>query len=152
YQGVLNSPYVDWLTEYNTDTQAPPNSHQTIGRGSFSTQVTIIPSAANNGTFIDDSQIQAELSAQIQAGNLPPPTHDAQGNNNTYYAIFFPHGKILSLDGFTSCNFFCAYHGTIANAGGAGEIWYGVHPDFQPGSGCEFGCGAAATQFGNVTQ
>jgi hypothetical protein len=152
YQGVLNSPYVDWLTEYNTNTQPLPNSNQTIGRGSFLTQVTITPSAANNGTVIDDTQIQAELSAQIQAGHVPAPTHDAQGNNNTYYAMFFPHGKFLTLDGFGSCSEFCAYHGTIANAGGQGEIEYGVHPDFQSGSGCEFGCGAAATQFGNYTQ
>jgi N-acetylneuraminic acid mutarotase len=145
YQGVLNSPYVDWLSEYNTGTQ-------NIGRGSFLSQVTINPAPEHNGSFIDDTQIQAELSTQIQAGNLPAPSHDAQGNNNTYYAVFFPHGKTISLQGFTSCSFFCAYHGTIANAGGAGEISYGVHPDFQPGSGCEFGCGAAATQFGNYTQ
>jgi hypothetical protein len=152
YQGVLNSPYVDWLTEYNTVGQPPPTSNQVLGRGSFSTQVTITPSAANNGTVIDDVQIQAELSAQIAAGNLPPPTHDAAGNNNTYYATFFPHGKTLTLQGQASCQVFCAYHSTIASAGGQGEIYYGVHPDFQPGSGCEFGCGAAATPFGNVTQ
>src|SRR5215831_17699265 len=54
YQGVLNSPYVDWLSEYNTSTQS-------IGRGSFLTQATIFPSPANNGTVIDDTQIQAEL-------------------------------------------------------------------------------------------
>lgn len=152
YQGVLNSAYVDWLTEYNTTGQGPPTSNQTLGRGSFSQQVTITPSAANNGTVIDDNQIQNELSAQIAAGNLPAPTHDAAGNNNTYYAIDFPHGKIITLGGAASCQVFCAYHGTIANAGGQGEIYYGVHPDFQPGSGCEFGCGAAATQFGNYTQ
>ncbi|HEY0476340.1 MAG TPA: kelch repeat-containing protein [Kofleriaceae bacterium] len=151
YQGVLNSPYVDWLSEYNT-TPLPGSSNQTIGRGSFLGQATIFPAPEHNGTFIDDVQIQAELSAQIQAGNLPAPSHDGQGNNNTYYAIFFPHGKTITLGGSSSCSFFCAYHGTIANAGGAGEITYGVHPDFQPGSGCEFGCGAAATAFGNYTQ
>src|SRR5215471_10890961 len=99
YQGVLNSAYVDWLSEYNTTTQPAPTTNQVIGRGSFSTQVVITPSAANNGTTIDDTNIQAELSAQIQAGTLPAPTHDAAGNNNTYYAIFFPHGKTLTLDG-----------------------------------------------------
>jgi hypothetical protein len=151
YQGVLNSPYVDWLTEYNTNTQPGANSNQMIGRGSFSQQVTITPSAANNGTTITDAQIQAELSAQIMAGTLPAPTHDAGGNNNTYYAIFFPHGKVITQGGGSSCSVFCAYHGTIANAGGAGEIYYGVHPDFQAGSGCESGCGSAATQFGNYT-
>lgn len=152
YQGVLNSPYVDWLTEYNTVGLPPPNSNQVLGRGSFSQQVQITPNPANNGTLIDDLQIQNELSAQIAAGTLPPPTHDAAGNNNTYYALFFPHGKTISLGGALSCQVFCAYHGTIENSGGHGEIEYGVHPDFQPGSGCELGCGAAATPFGNVTQ
>jgi len=150
YQGVLNSPYVDWLTEYNTPAQ-PTGTNQTIGRGSFSMQVTITPSAANNGSTITDAQIQAELSAQIAAGTLPAPTHDAAGNNNTYYALFFPHGKVISQGGETSCVFFCAYHGTIANAGGAGEVYYGVHPDFQAGSGCESGCGSAPTVYGNYT-
>ncbi len=152
YQGVLNSPHVDWLTEYNTVGLPPPTSNQVLGRGSFSQQVQISPNPANNGTLIDDLQIQNELSAQIAAGTLPPPTHDAAGNNNTYYAINFPHGKTISLGGALSCQVFCAYHGTIANAGGQGEITYGVLPDFQPGSGCENGCGAAATPFGNVTQ
>jgi hypothetical protein len=151
YQGVLNSAYVDWLTEYNTTGLGPPTSNQSIGRGSFSQQVTITPSAANNGATIDDTNIQAELSAQIQAGTLPAPTHDAAGNNNTYYAIFFPHGKVITLSGSSSCSVFCAYHGTIANAGGVGEIYYGVHPDFQAGSGCESGCGSASTVFGNYT-
>jgi hypothetical protein len=153
YQGVLNSPYVDWLTEYNTVGQPPPTSNQVLGRGSFSAQAVITPSAANNGTVIDDVQIQAELAAQIAAGNIPAPTKDAAGNNNTYYATFFPHGKTITLGGAASCQVFCAYHGTINNLpNGVGEIEYGVHPDFQPGSGCEFGCGAAATQFGNYTQ
>lgn len=152
YQGVLNSAYVDWLTEYNTVGLTPPTSSQVLGRGSFRTQVTITPSAVNNGAVIDDLNIQNELAAQIAAGTLPPPTHDAAGNNNTYYAIYFPHGKVITLGGAASCQVFCAYHGTIANAASQGEITYGVHPDFQPGSGCEFGCGAAQTPFGNVTQ
>ena len=145
YDGVLNSPYVDWLTEYNT-------ASQTIGRGTFAGQAAIVPAAANNGAFITDAQIQAELSAQIQAGTLPAPIHDASGGPSTYYAVFFPHGKTISLGGALSCQTFCAYHGTIANAGGKGEITYGVHPDFQSGSGCELGCGAAATAFGDLTQ
>ncbi|HET7503739.1 MAG TPA: hypothetical protein VFK02_22115, partial [Kofleriaceae bacterium] len=154
YQGVLNSAHVDWLTEYNTNTQPPPNSNQALGRGSFLSQASITPSAPNNGTVIDDVQIQAELTAQIRAGNIPGPSHDALGNNNTYYALFFPHGKTITLGGAASCSVFCAYHGTIVDnaPGGAGEIYYGVHPDFQPGSGCELGCGAAQTQFGNYTQ
>jgi hypothetical protein len=153
YQGVLNSSHVDWLTEYNTTAPVPtPRTDQVLGRGSFLTRVVITPSAANNGSVIDDSNIKAELSAQLAAGILPAPTHDAAGNNNTYYAIFFPHGKQITLQGSASCVQFCAYHGTIANAGGLGEVYYGVHPDFQAGSGCEFGCGSASTAFGNMTE
>ncbi len=152
YQGVLNSPYVDWLREYNTTNQPGIATNQVIGRGSFASQVTIIPAPQNNGPVIDDSNIQAELAAQIQAGNIPAPAHDALGNNNTYYAVFFPHGKVVTIQGSASCQIFCAYHGTVANVPGFGEIYYGVHPDFQPGSGCEFGCGAASTVFGNYTQ
>lgn len=152
YQGVLNSALIDMLVEYNTTGLPAPTTNQTINRGSFSQQVQITPDPSRDGDTIDDTQIQAELSAQIQAGTLPAPTHDAQGNNNTYYAVFFPHGKVITLGGAGSCSVFCAYHGTITDAGGQGEIYYGVHPDFQAGSGCEFGCGAAPTQFGNYTQ
>ncbi len=142
YQQVLNSAYVDWLDgEYNTVNPTPANSgtktNQHIGRGSFLRQVTITPSSANNGSTIDDSNIQAELAAQIQAGHLPAPTHDAGGNNNTYYAVFFPHGKVITQGGSGSCSAFCAYHGTVANVPSFGEVYYGVHPDMQVGSGCE---------------
>ncbi len=150
YQDVSNSAYFDWLTEYNTNVSGGTN--QTIGHGSFSKQVQITPAASRNGSTITDAQIQAELSAQIQAGTLPAPTHDAAGNNNTYYAVFFPHGKTITLSGSNSCQAggFCAYHGTISNAGGKGEVYYGVHPDMQAGSGCDSGCGGSTT-FNNET-
>jgi len=153
YQGVLTSSYVDWLNEYDTTAPAPtPRTEQVIGRGRFRAQVTIAPSPANNGSTIDDTQLQAELSAQIAAGALPPPTHDAAGNTNTYYAVFFPPGKVITQDGFATCTDLCAYHGTIADAGGAGEVYYGVHHDLQPGSGCEVGCGSASTVFDRQTE
>lgn len=151
YQGVLNSPYVDWLVEYNTNTQPGTRTNQIIGRGSFTSQVTITPASA--ASTISDASIQTELSNQIVAGVLPPPTHDAAGNNNTYYAIFFPHGKTITQGGSASCvsGGFCAYHGTIANVPGFGEVYYGVHPDMQAGSGCDVGCGNAALPFDNMT-
>ena len=148
YQGILNSPYTDMFSEYNTP--ASGGTNQVIGRGSFLRQVTITPSAANNGSTIDDSNIQAELAAQISAGHLPTPTTDSAGNNNTYYAVFFPHGKVITQGGSGSCSAFCAYHGTIASAAGH-EIYYGVHPDMQAGSGCETGCGGNAVAFNNYT-
>ncbi len=149
YQQVLNSAYVDWLVEY--DTAVPGGTNQTIGRGSFVQQVTITPSFT--GPTIDDTQIQSEIAAQLAAGHLPAPTKDAAGNTNTIYMIYFPHGKTITQGGTYSCQAggFCGYHNTIAAAGTQPELYYGVIPDMQLGSGCETGCGNAATTFGNVT-
>ena len=150
YQGVLNSPYADMFSEYNTP--ASGGTNQSIGRGSFLRRVQITPSAANSGSTISDSQIQTELANQINAGVLPQPTRDAAGNNNTYYAFFFPPGVSITQGTSSSCvgGGFCAYHGTISNAGGNGEVYYGVHPDMQAGSGCATGCGGS-TVFNNYT-
>ena len=154
YQQALNSSYVDWLDhDYNTVSPSPASgstkTNQHIGRGSFVAQYIITPSAS--GSTVDDSAIQTELAAQISAGHLPAPTRDSAGNNNTYYALFFPHGITITQGGSSSCvaGGFCAYHGTIANAGGH-EVYYGVHPDMQAGSGCDTGCGNG-TVFGNYT-
>ena len=154
YQQVLNANYTAWLDhDYNTVSPSPASgttkTNQHIGRGSFVGQFTITPSSSSS--TIDDSTIQTELANQIAAGHLPAPTTDAAGNNNTYYAIFFPHGKTITQGGSSSCvaGGFCAYHGTVANAGGH-EIYYGVHPDMQSGSGCDTGCGSG-TPFANYT-
>jgi hypothetical protein len=148
YQQVLsNGSYSAWLNrEYNTVGQG---SNQIIGPGSVVAQFTITPSVISN--TVSDAQIQAELASQIAASHLPAPTGDAAGNNNTYYAIFFPHGKTITQGGSNSCQAggFCAYHGTAAASWH--EIYYGVHPDMQAGSGCDTGCGNAATAFGNYT-
>ncbi|HEX7839658.1 MAG TPA: hypothetical protein VF469_19415 [Kofleriaceae bacterium] len=148
YQQVTNSELFDWIREYNTATGGP-HGNQVIGRGSLLGQFQITPAATNNGTTITDANIQAELRRQLGAGLLPAPTNDGQGNNNTYYAIFFPHGKkIVGRDGSRSCetNGFCGYHGTIANVSGH-EAYYGVHADMQVGSGCELGCGGGGAPF-----
>jgi hypothetical protein len=154
YREVLKSAYVDWLTEYNTDitdSGGNPGTNQTIGHGSFSRQVAIRP--LNTKTSLTDGEIQTELVHQIEAGHVPMPTADRAGNNNTYYAIFFPHGITISMGGTDSCTpgGFCAYHGTIIARRPVGEIYYGVHLDMQAGSGCEAGCGSGATPFDNYT-
>ena len=144
YQQLLTSSYVNWLdTEYNTAVNGGTNQH--IGEGKFVQQITITPST--NALTIDDTQIQTELVAQIKAGHLPEPTVDAQGNPNTYYAVFFPPGITITQGGASSCSTFCAYHGTIANTP---DIYYGVHPDLQPPSACAIGCGPGTT-FENYT-
>jgi hypothetical protein len=146
---VLNSAYVDWQSEYNTVGQSAPTSNQTIGRGSFLSQVTITPSTS--ASTIDDAVIQSELNAQITAGHLPAPTTDGQGNTNTIYMVFFPHGKTITQGGSNSCQAggFCGYHGTFLRS--TKSLYYGVMPDMQAGSGCETGCGSAPSTFQNAT-
>jgi hypothetical protein len=140
FQQVLNSAYVDWLTEYNTTVSGGTNQH--IGRGSHLKRVQITPTASRNHATITDAQIQAEISSQISKGVLPAPTA------NTIYMTYFPKGKTINSGGSLSCQVFCAYHGTFKR--GSQEVFYGVMPDMSPGSGCDTGCGGSS-QFNNET-
>ena len=141
FKGVLGSAYFTWLNnDYKTTTPA-----QTIGTGTFGGDYAITPSTANNGATINDTAIQAELVAQINAGHLPAPTA-----NNLYF-IYFPKGKKIQQGTSYSCQSggFCAYHGTIKSASTpGGYIYYAVMPDNSTGSGCDSGCGTS-TAFNN---
>jgi hypothetical protein len=145
-----NSGYITLLSQYSTP--ASGGTNQTIGNGTFDGLFQIVPSAANNGSTIDDTQIQGELLSQISGGHLPAPIFDAAGNVNTLYMIFFPPGKTITLSGSSSCvaGGFCAYHGTTSTTLNSKNILYGVMPDMQAGSGCSSGCGASSV-FGNYT-
>jgi hypothetical protein len=145
-----NSGYATFLSQYNTP--ASGGTNQTIGTGTFDGLFQIVPSAGNNGSTIDDTQIQAELLAQINAGHLPAPVLDAAGNVNTVYMFYFPPGKTITQGGSSSCvgGGFCAYHGTTSTTLNGKNVLYGVHPDMQAGSGCSSGCGTS-TVFGNYT-
>src|SRR5215472_4631313 len=85
YSAVLVSPYIDWLSEYDTigllGQDGSGGDSQRIGHGSFLSQVTITPS--HNGASITDWDIEAELAAQLASGVLPAPSTDANGNVNT---------------------------------------------------------------------
>ena len=140
-----------WLdSEYNTVAPSGTKTNQHIGPGIFQLQVTITPSTSS--TTVDDTQIQAELTAQINAGHLPAPAVDSAGQPKTIYAVFFPPGITITQGGSQSCvsGGFCAYHGTVAQSGSLGEFMYGVHPDMQAGSGCFNGCGTSSV-FDNYT-
>ena len=145
-----NSGYTSLLTQYNTP--ATGGTNQTIGNGTFDGLFQIVPSAANNGSTISDSQVQSELLAQISAGHLPAPILDAAGNPNTLYMIFFPPGKTITQGGSSSCQAggFCAYHGTTSSLFSGHNVLYGVHPDMQSGLCATGGCGNAGV-FGNYT-
>ncbi len=134
FQQITNSAQFDFLAQYNTPSQQ-------IGRGSYVGQVQITP--ARNGAQLTQQDIQAEIRDQILSGALPAPTVDAAGNTNTYYAVFFPHGTSIITPFGPSCVpriGFCGYHDTIADVAGR-EVYFGVHPDVQAGSGCEI-CGS----------
>jgi hypothetical protein len=145
-----SSGYITLLSQY--DTPASGGTNQTIGNGTFDGLFQIVPSAANDGSTIDDTNIQAELLAQINAGHLPAPVFDAAGNVNTLYMIYFPPGKTITQGGSSSCvaGGFCAYHGTTSSTFNSKNLLYGVLPDMQAGSGCSTGCGTSTT-FGNYT-
>jgi len=149
YAAVANSSFFDWLAEYDTnilDYGGQQGTNQHIGRGTATQAVVITPSIT--ATAITDAQIQSELSAQISAGHLPAPDAD------TYYPIAFPAGTSISMpDGnggtATSCQQFCAYHGTIQHS--PTNIFYGVLPNVTT-DGCQLGCGANPNGIDNVTE
>ena len=85
---ITDSAYIDWLGEY--DTNVTGGTDQFIGRGTFGSQTTIMPSSVNDGNPVDDTNIQAELVLQLAAGHFPPPVVDAGGNVNTVYAVYLP--------------------------------------------------------------
>ena len=112
FADITSTGLISLLQQYNTPVSG--GTGQTFGNGTFGGLFQIVPSAGNNGSTIDDSNIQAELLAQINAGHLPSPVLDAQGNPNTLYMIYFPPGKTITQGGSSSCvaGGFCAYHGT----------------------------------------
>jgi hypothetical protein len=130
YAGVTNSAYFDWLSEYDTPSQK-------IGRGTFAGSYSYTTGA--KGT-VDDSQIQSALSNLISSGKVPAP--DA----NTLYAIHFAPGITITQGGSASCQYFCAYHGTIQS--GSSYIYYSVIPD--QGGACAGGCGSDPSQLNNT--
>jgi hypothetical protein len=132
YGKVTDSPYFDWLSEYNTPKQS-------IGRGSFGGSV--VDANAPKSSTIDDSAIQNELASLIHAGKLPP----SDGNN--LYMVHFPPGVTITQGGSQSCQEFCAYHGTF-NLDGK-MTFYGVMPD--EGGACATGCIDGLDQLGVTT-
>jgi uncharacterized repeat protein (TIGR01451 family) len=155
FTDITSSNYYDLLSEYSTagiTSSGGVSSDQSLVRGQFDAGITITPSIPCPGTCtIADSDIQAELEAQITAGHLPQPLTDAQGIVTTFYMIYFPPGVTIALDPVTkSCVVFCAYHSNTSNASPSLRMPYGVLPDFAPPSACSTGCGRGSL-FQNVT-
>jgi hypothetical protein len=126
YGAIVNSPYVDWLSEYDTSTQQ-------IGRGRFVS--SYVDSAAPSGAQLTDDQVRQELGRLID-GSLP------SADANTLFMVHLPPGVTITMDGNTSCQQFCAYHSSFTH--GSGPVYYGIMPDF---SGNCASCGGESTQF-----
>ncbi|HEX7287277.1 MAG TPA: hypothetical protein VF532_13915 [Candidatus Angelobacter sp.] len=159
FTDITNSRYYDLLTEYSTTgitSAAGATSNQSIQRGVLDGSFPITPSLCNvtppTTCAIDDTQIQSELRNQINAGHLPAPVSDAQGNVNSFYMIYFPPGVSITVQGVSGCvrGGFCAYHSNTPNTLSPKLVPYGVLPDFGPTSGCSTGCGRG-TVFQNAT-
>jgi MYXO-CTERM domain-containing protein len=147
YTTITNSPFMDWLYEYDTP-GGTSGTGQHIGRGSYGGAYTIDPS--NKGTTLTETSIGTELVNQIQLGHLPKPELDAKGFPNTLYMFEFPPGYDITLGFDHACTGFCAFHYSV-HAFGV-DIPYGVHPDFAaPGSACGKGCGPSTDWFENAT-
>jgi hypothetical protein len=132
YGTIVNSSYVDWLTEYDTPTQ-------NIGRGTFIG--TYVDGAAPADTDLSDDQVRQELGRLIDAGSLPTP--DA----NTLFMVHFPAGVSITMNGnITSCRQFCAYHSSFTH--GSYAVYYGIMPDFS--GGCA-SCGGENNQLDSTT-
>lgn len=128
------STYVSSLAEYDTTVTAVgggAGTGQRIGPGTFLGRADITPSPARNGASITDADVQAELTAQIDAGALPAPQLDATGQPSSAYAVFFRNGQRICSG--TVCSLtspgFCAYHSAFRLHGTGPMLAYSVHPD-----------------------
>ena len=95
--GITTSPYLDWLSEYDTPTQH-------IKRGTLERVYTVHPPAAANGTTVSDTAVADGLRAMIADGRLPRPS------TNRLYVVLLRSGQtVFTPDGNSRSNF-CAYH------------------------------------------
>ena len=139
FTNMLDSTYMDMLTQYNTNITAVDGRHgtdQTLNRGTFAGNIKITP--INTSSSLSDADVQHELDAQLAAGKLPAATPDS------LYMIYFPSGVSISIEGQRSCSSFCAYHEGF-NSAKAGPVYYGVMPV------CGFGCGVAGSTFDSMS-
>jgi hypothetical protein len=128
---IVNSTYVDQLSEYDTNNIVGVNGRkgtgQTIARGTYFGQVQITPK--DKKTTLTDKDIRKELEYQISKGVLPA------NSLNNLYMIYFPSDITINLDGSLSCQAFGAYHEAVSSKVTPNNIFYGVMPDCGGGFG-----------------
>jgi PKD domain len=128
------------------------SGHNAANQVSYGQQYEITPSVTS--TTILDSQIRAELAAQIQSGHLPHPAGDGL---QTLYLVLFPAGDTECIDA-QDCSAnapnqatadLCAYHGGAQLADGT-NLLYAVIPDDTTGPMSDE-CGNAQNVFDDQT-
>jgi hypothetical protein len=127
YKGIVNSTYIDWLSEYST-------SSQQIGRGTFIGNYSINTNILSH--YDNDNDITPLLDNLIKQNIIKP-------NKNTWYPIHFAPGISITAFGQSSCNAFCAYHDVhdISSYYSSYKyVYYGVIPDLTSGL-CSYVCG-----------
>ena len=140
FANMLDSTYMDWLAEYDTNLTAVDGragTAQHIGRGRYAGLVTLHPN--NAATALQDADVQKELEAQIAAGVLPRP------DENTLYMTYFPAGISITIDNQRSCTTFCAYHEGFHSARLSHNVFYGVMP------ACAASCAYGSTPFDSLS-
>ena len=150
YKSFIESNYMDWLTEYNTVGVKSINGHvstnQVIGRGKYEGVIVLQP--INKSMSVTDTEIRAEIDAQINAGKLPNP------NANTLFMLHMPPGMSITYDtlpgGGVSCQDYCAYHSDYHRPADGSFVYYGVMPDYSQGMCAPPHCGSG-TAFENFT-
>jgi hypothetical protein len=143
---LVQSTYLDQMTEYNTKGATAINGHkstkQIIGRGTYLGQFQIKPK--NQNTELTDEDVQTELKKQISRGKLPA------SDLNTLYMIYFPQSVTITLDGLVSCQDFGAYHFATNDLKLAkNNVFYAVEPDC--GSSINSVTFAASHEFAEAT-
>jgi hypothetical protein len=123
FSGIVNSPYVDFLNEYDTDISVQGGSrtgaagtNQHIGRGNFAGVYELLDVPPGNVT---DATVQSTLLAAITRGDLPA------ADANAIYGIFFP--AAMHVDNSCQRGGFEGYH--FATGGSADGVEYMVFPD-----------------------
>ena len=143
YGDVVQSDYWTILREYATNVSAQDggaSTNQQIGFGSFAGMFTIAPAncAGTTSCTVTTTQVAAELTSQITAGQLPAPETDAAGNVDTVYMVHFHPSVTIARGNSQSCVTFCAT--SINFSSGGLTVPAGIIPD--QGGACAAGCGA----------
>ncbi|KAJ3223097.1 hypothetical protein HDU78_011413, partial [Chytriomyces hyalinus] len=130
YKAITDSPYLDWLTEYNAKDNNGDSYAVTRGFVSGSYEERNPPY-----TYLDQSTIETYLRSLVTRGIIKITA-------NTYFPLHFAAG--VTVPG--ACTVFCAYHTGMYVSGK--WLYYGVMPD--QGGICAGGCGGDSKTVNNL--